>query len=818
MRTRLTRRLRRGLWALLLLAFPGTVLAQQTGAITGTVTGPEGDRVSGARVGVDGTSLGGLTSADGTFMVRGVPAGTYTLRVTHLGYGERAVEDVSVGAGETVTVDITLEMSAIDVGGVVVSASRRAERVTEAPATIARIGEPELQMSVGNSFSGGLKEVQGLDYIQIGATNAAINARGFNSSFNNRMLMLVDNRVSVLPESGLPVGVFTTVPKVDLASAEVIIGPGAALYGADATNGVLALRTKDPLQYPGTTIEVAGGAVDKENTTGTYSDIQFRHAGVADGTWGYKVSGERQWVQDFSNRLQYSGFDEIGADFTSHVIRGNGALTYYSGLNQVELSAGYSQTDGVGQTNVGRNQFIDWVYNFIQLEASTPHWYVNLYRNQSKSGDSFALNRYTENRNSPAYDGMTDEEVKKESDWPSNGRLWAAEVQNNFSIGELMDSDAGPLAGTEVVWGVQYRTDIVSSDEEWLTDRLTGEDVSNTTWGVYAQTRTPLIDETLDLLLAARYDDHDNYEAQFSPKAGLIYSPAANHAIRATYNRAFKSPTILQTNFWIPDFVPFVGVFGNTEGFTVRDDGGTEVATYDPLVPEENTTFELGYKGVINQKLFLDVAAYQAEYTNFFSPLTIIANPFASTHASFGSETEPILGETGNPQVVLTYFNLGEATIRGTDLAARYMVSENVSAKATFSWVSLESRDTTTAGAGEATALNAPNTKWTLGVNARDLGSFSGGATFRHVTGYQFHSGINEGKIPTFNTLDLTAAYELEGTGTQIMLNINNLFTCRAEDLTAGDDGACGFFERHREMINMPMVGAVVVLGIRYQG
>ncbi|NIQ58653.1 MAG: hypothetical protein GWN71_36435, partial [Gammaproteobacteria bacterium] len=46
---------------------------------------------------------------------------------------------------------------------------------------------------------------------------------------------------------------FTTVPKVDLAGAEVIIGPGAALYGADATNGVLSLRTKDPLQYPGTT-------------------------------------------------------------------------------------------------------------------------------------------------------------------------------------------------------------------------------------------------------------------------------------------------------------------------------------------------------------------------------------------------------------------------------------------------------------------------------------------------------------------------------------------------------------------------------------
>ena len=817
MRTRLTRRLRGALWAALLLAVPGTLAAQDTGAISGTVTGPEGEPVSGARVVVVGTSLGGLTSAEGVYMIRAVPAGAHVLRVTHLGYGERTVQDVRVAAGRTAEADITLETSAIDVGGVVVTASRKAERVTEAPATIARISEPEIQLSAGNSFIGGLKEIQGLDYIQVGATNAAVNARGFNSSFNNRMLMIVDNRVSVLPESGLPVGAFTTVPKVDLAGAEVIIGPGAALYGADATNGVISLQTKDPLQYPGTTVELAAGTVDKEDVTGTYSDIQFRHAGVVDGTWGYKVSGERQWVQDFSNRLEYSGLPEIGADFTTHVIRGEGGLTYYSGLNQIELSAGYSQSDGVGQTNVGRNQFIDWVYNFIQLEASTPHWYVNVYRNQSKSGDSFALNRYTENRD--ALDpSLSDEEVKRLSDWPSNGRLYAAEVQNNFTVGELTGSD-GILGGTEVVWGVQYRQDLVSSDEEWLTDRFTGEDVEIATWGIYGQTRTPLMEDRLDLVLAARYDDHDNYEAQFSPKAGLVFTPVPDHAIRATYNRAFKSPTILQTNFWIPDFVPFVGVFGNTEGFTVRDGSGTTVATYDPLVPEENTTLELGYRGVINERLFLDAAAYQAEYTNFFSPLTVIANPFAGTTASFGSETDPILGETGNPQVVLTYFNLGEATIRGLDLAARYQVSENIGAKATVSFVSLESRDTTVAGAAEATALNAPTVKWTLGANIRDLDNFSGGATLRHVTGYRFQSGINDGKIPTFNTLDLTAAYELEGLNTHLLLNVNNLFTCRAEDPALGEtDGTCGFFERHREMVNMPMVGTVLVLGVRYGG
>ncbi|NIQ58654.1 MAG: hypothetical protein GWN71_36440, partial [Gammaproteobacteria bacterium] len=168
MYTRLTRRLRAALWAVLLLAVPATLAAQSTGTITGTVTGSDGEYVSGARVAVVGLSLGGLTSTEGMFMIRGVPAGNQTLQVTHLGYGERTVENVAVTAGQTTEVEIVMETSAIDVGGVVVTASRRAERVTEAPATIARISEPEIQLSVGNSFSGGLKEVQGLDYIQVG--------------------------------------------------------------------------------------------------------------------------------------------------------------------------------------------------------------------------------------------------------------------------------------------------------------------------------------------------------------------------------------------------------------------------------------------------------------------------------------------------------------------------------------------------------------------------------------------------------------------------------------------------------------------------
>jgi outer membrane receptor for ferrienterochelin and colicins len=814
------------LLATLALLVPLSVSAQ-AGTVAGAVTGPDGEAIRGAQIAFAGTGVAGLSNDAGEFLIQGVPAGTHVVTVTRFGYAVHTREGVTVRAGEITRLDLRLETAAVDLAGVVVSASRRAERITDAPATVTRIGADEIALSIGNSFSGALKQIQGLDYIQVGATTAAVNARGFNSSFNNRMLMLEDNRVSVLPESGLPVGIFTTSPKIDLASVEVIVGPGAALYGADASNGVLSIQTKDPRNYPGTSAEVSTGFLDRPDERGSYHNVQFRHAGMA-GKIGYKLTAEHQRVQDWENTLTYfSGgaeFPEISADFNSRVTRAQGGVVYYAGLNRLELGGGMSVNDGVGQTNVGRNQFDGWTYNFLQLQGSTPNWYFNAYRNQSQSGESYALNRYSVNRALPAFDGMSDEEVKKQSDWPSNGRLHAAEVQNNFAISQLTGGAGNALVETHVVWGAQIRQDRVSSDRKWLTDRFDDEDVGIRTMGLYAQSRTPLHPK-IDVVLAARLDGHDNYDTQFSPKAGVIVKPADDHAVRLTYNRAFKSPTILQTNFWIPDFNPFVGVFGNTEGFTVRDGDGNTVAYYDPLVPEQNTTWEVGYKAMLSQRLFVDIAGYYADYKNFFSPLLIIADPLGATTggvvsvASFGESMDPVLGETGNPQILLTYFNLGEATVRGTDVGARYMVSDQVTARATFSWIDLTSREGVDLPGGvEATSLNSPGTKWTLGATASDIGKFFGGATLRYVNGYDFHSGINNGRIPTFATTDLTVGYDLERFGTQLVLNLSSPFTCRSADpAISGDDGGCGFGQNRREMVNMPMIGSMLVIGVKYR-
>ncbi|MFL5542785.1 MAG: TonB-dependent receptor domain-containing protein [Longimicrobiaceae bacterium] len=804
-------------WRALLLAsalalVPG-IAAAQTGTVRGTVSGPAGQAVSAATVAVTGTRFTTVTNTLGQFTLAGVPQGVARLHVSRPGFVAKT-SDVTVRPGEETLVAIQLQETNVELDAMVVSASRRAERRSEAPATVTRVNADQLAATPGNAFVGALKQATGLDFVQVGMTSVAINARGFNSSFNNRMLMLEDGRVAVLPENGLPVGGFTPIPKIDLAGIEVVVGPGSAMYGADASNGVLTLQSKDPREYPGLQFEVTGA-------NRSYMDVQGRYAGSR-GNWGYKLAGEWNSFNDWSNRIhataaatspwETSVGDTTGLNWDSNVGRAYGSVIRYFGDAQVSLTGGYSRSNGVGQTNVGRNQLVNWTYNVVQLKAQNAHWYLGAYRTESNAGDSYAANRYTTNRAvSPA--SISDDSVRRMSDWPSDGQLYAAEIQNNFRV--------RPLLNTLVTWGGQIRHDIVSSDRQWLTDRLTGEDLVIDQRGVYAQTETPLVPQ-LRLLLAARYDDHESYDPQFSPKAGLVWTPVNGQSLRFFYNRAFKSPSTLQTSFYIPNFVPFVGVFGNREGITVRKASDNSlVREYAPLQPEQNTTWEAGYKGLINGRLFIDVSGYYSRYRNFLSPLVTVANPLTGATATiaYNSATgEALTSETGGPQVVLTYFNLGRARLWGTDASVTYVLNPKVDFTGTFSYLNLDEItgiNTNLASEREATALNSPSTKWTAGIHARDLGRWSGGTVLRYVNGYRFVSGINNGRIPTFSTLDANVGYRIPNLHSQVNLAVANLFSCHAYDATIADGEQCGVGVKHTEMVNMPSIGTMVYLGLR---
>ena len=181
---------------LLFISLTTIALAQETGTVTGTVTrAAEGAALSSVSVNVESTGQSTVTGADGKYTLRRVPAGPQRIIFRWLGYRPTQV-DVTVEAGRTVTADAGLEAVTISLGEIVVEgASRAPERIVEAPAAISVVPPAVLQsVSITGQAPVALQSVPGVDVVQSGVNDFNVNARGFNSSLNRRVLVLQDGR------------------------------------------------------------------------------------------------------------------------------------------------------------------------------------------------------------------------------------------------------------------------------------------------------------------------------------------------------------------------------------------------------------------------------------------------------------------------------------------------------------------------------------------------------------------------------------------------------------------------------------------------
>ncbi|MFQ5350616.1 MAG: carboxypeptidase regulatory-like domain-containing protein, partial [Thermoanaerobaculia bacterium] len=168
--------------------------AAQTGSIDGRVVREsDGSGVGGATVVVDELGMAGISEFDGSFVFYTVPPGSYSLSFS-LGEKVAREDGVEVAAGETTTVEksVDWELSFADTI-TVMSASRRRERIVEAPAAVTVITEEQISReSAHGQLPKLLEHTPGAETTQSGLYDFNFNTRGFNSSLNRRILVLVD--------------------------------------------------------------------------------------------------------------------------------------------------------------------------------------------------------------------------------------------------------------------------------------------------------------------------------------------------------------------------------------------------------------------------------------------------------------------------------------------------------------------------------------------------------------------------------------------------------------------------------------------------
>ncbi len=277
--------------------------------IKGKVTDSlNGSALIGANVVVEGTNLGAATDAGGEYIIKQLDPGTYTIMVSYIGY-QSYKETINLNRGQKLSKNLVLKPEAIEMETYVVTASRRRERVEDAPAAISVISKREIRRESNTNLGDYLKGTKGIDFTQSGIDSYNMTARGFNSSFSSRLLTLTDGRMANVPSLRLTAYNVIPVSFEDVEQIEVVLGPSSALYGPNAHSGVLNIVTSSPLRSTGTSINIQGGLLNQTDTE-LLKKLTFRTAHKF-GDIGLKLSGVALAGQDWThfNQDEIEGHD-----------------------------------------------------------------------------------------------------------------------------------------------------------------------------------------------------------------------------------------------------------------------------------------------------------------------------------------------------------------------------------------------------------------------------------------------------------------------------------------------------------------------------
>lgn len=792
---------------LCLLLFSATgVLAQNTATLEGVVTDEAtGEVMPGVNVTLVGTTKGAATNVNGEYQISNLESGQYRVKASFMGYATFRSDLVSIEAGETVTLNISLEETVWRGNEIVVSGSKRPEKLLESPTTIERVSEEELSTTGGSTFMSAMSNLKGVNFTNAGVNTQLVSARGFNSSFNTRMLFLIDGRLATLGGTGLPQGNFLPSSKIDLKSIEVVLGPAAALYGPNSGSGVVNVTTKDPW-------DESGVAISSRIGTQQLRDFTYRLAGTVNNSFGWKITGQYMEAVDFKPQredslhfYQPAGTRPTSAntvfetdvvdDYDVGATKVNGSLYYKMGDWMLTGTYGWSSTDQFSLTSNGRNRIEDWEVDFQTLQLSSSHWYAQLSRTGNKAG-SYQLNQVVPtvqalyNAGVPASQ-FDLESIRESLAFIDDTKIYDSELQYNNNFG-----------GLNLVTGIQYRNFQPESEGTYLEDGQ-GQDISRELIGGYAQLDYDLIPNTLRAVAAARLDENSDYDTQFSPKGSLVFTATPGHNIRVTYNRAYTSPTILQSHAFIP--VDLSAVFpgyallikGNTEGYEIQDTSGNVVNTIAPTSPEEVNSMELGYKGAFGEKLFVDIVGYYSWYKNFIGASNI-ADGIQTVAYQNGS---PVLAPGSTNTLVQTFINFGEAEVQGLDIGLNYYFNDRYSISGSFSTIKLA--DFTNETTNTTLPLNTPPIKIKGGLTAKDIfDSETIVEPYLKLNGrwqdsYQYSSGYwssnvlldddgdltNKEELPSKFELDLSAGFSISDSGLELQGSVTNIFDTENVDL-----------------------------------
>ncbi|HSI09284.1 MAG TPA: TonB-dependent receptor [Rariglobus sp.] len=452
----------------------------------------------------------------------------------------------------------------------VTSVSRRPEKLSDTASAIQVITNDDIRRSGATSIPESLRLATNLQVAQRNSQSWAISARGFNTELSNKLLVLMDGRTVYSP---LFSGVFWDAQDYvlnDLDRIEVISGPGSALWGANAVNGVINITTKSAKDTQGLHTEVAAGTELENSTSARYGltlapNVYLRVYGKYTERDGGVFANGTDATTDWNSRRAGFRLDAEPTPQTTFTIQGD----LYDNNEHQQASP---NIDLSGGNLLGR-----WTHTLENdSEMSLQVYYDRTHLSQPVPAFFFApAGRFTDDLDT--YD---------------------LDFQHRLFLGER----------NQIVWGLGYRRthDVVQNAPAlgFLPARL-DQDL----YSAFLQDEIRLFsDWTLTLGSKIEHNDYTGFEVE--PSAKLQWNVTSNHMLWAAVSRAVRMPSRIDRDMNQPSTPPVI--------FS----GGPDFES------ETVIAYELGWRAQLAPNVLVAVSAFYNQYDNVRSlsstPATII--------------------------------------------------------------------------------------------------------------------------------------------------------------------------------------------------
>ncbi len=850
--------------ALLLTSAPAWVAAQG-GVVSGTVRGTaaplEGARVEALQ---DQVPIAlALTAATGSYRLA-LPVGEYTIRIRLLGYAPVVRPGVRVEAGASVTIDAELVPAALALDRVVVTTGRREERLRDAVATVALVDESLVRQRLSTTPLDLAAATPGVDAVSQGLVGRRVVARGFNSLLGSSMLMLTDYRNAALPSPRANLAYMFALANDDIERIEVVRGPVSALYGPNGTDGVVHFLTKSPLDDPTSSVALTIGQRDLRGVEG-------RAVVPLGDRAAFKVSGSylrgTEWPSTPSpleiiarDPITERAGGELRADWRA---TRSGILVFALGTSSAVRVLDFTQ--------IGAYQLKDFRSDFAQLRYADGRFFAHLnWNGNSGVGTSTSLQQGLEVRDQTS---TLAAQVQHGRDLGRTSLTYGLDLtrtdpQTLGTIHGRNEQDdrvlevGGYLQGTtRLADPLTLLTSVRLDHHSRLDDPVFSPRVG-LTWAprqghtfrasfnrAYA-TPAPL-QFYADLVSATLSPLPFSLRALGVPKDGFRFeNECGGPCMRSPFAGGTPMP-VDATVLW-PAVVAVMAAGGvdlsGVPAPTAADVGSSlrtldlATATFraagaltdlDPLAPVISSTIEVGYRGLLRDRLLLDLSVYRSRRYDFIGGSAVVTpNVFLDTQdlatylAAYmdpaqaaglaavigGVDGDPALtgiplatvgasGAFAGTDIIISNQNVGDVDLWGADLSAEFVASPRLTLTGAVSFVSENLFVGQGTGGGDL-ASNTPKDKALLG--ARFTGA-SNGLTVevrgRRVGGFRMVDGFLAGNVEGYTVGDLEVGFDWPTlTAARLTITVQNVADAR-----------------HAEFVAHPRLGRLVMTRLQYR-